>query len=85
MATPTRVYIVTIGKNDRLVRAAHPSAALMHVARDIAAVKVASQDALIECLEGGIKVESAKDDSPERVALEGGKQLADFEAAAEPA
>ena len=51
MATPTRVYIVTIGDCDRLVRATHPSAALMHVARDIAAVGVASQDELIDCLE----------------------------------
>lgn len=63
--TPTRVYIVTIGECDRLVRASHPNAALMHVVRDIAAVAVASQDELIDCLADGIKVESVKDETPE--------------------
>lgn len=57
MSAPTRIYLVTIGGSDRLVRAAHPSQALMHVARDIAAVKVASQNDLIDCLADGIKVE----------------------------
>lgn len=60
MAAQTRVYRVTIGENDRLVRATHPSHALMHVARDIAAVTVATQDDLIDCLKDGIEVESIK-------------------------
>lgn len=58
MAAQTRVYLVTIGENDRLVRATHPSHALMHVARDIAHVKVAGQQDLIDCLQDGIEVES---------------------------
>ncbi|MFM2058427.1 MAG: hypothetical protein RLY71_2812 [Pseudomonadota bacterium] len=61
MATATRVYLVTIGEHDRLVRASHPSRALMHVAKDIAKVGVASQDELIECLSDGIKVETASE------------------------
>lgn len=65
MATATRIYIVTIGENDRLVRAAHPSHALMHVARDVAAVRVASQDDLIDCLKDGIQVETIKHEQQE--------------------
>lgn len=56
----TRIYIVTIGENDRLVRAGHPSTALSHVARDIASVRVATQDDLLQCLQDGIKVEDIK-------------------------
>lgn len=58
MATSTRIYIVTVGESDRLVRASHPSTALQHVARDIARVRVASQDDLVQCLADGIAVES---------------------------
>lgn len=65
MAGNTRIYIVTIDKTDRLVRATHPSHALMHVARDIAAVKVASQDALLQCFESGIKVETIAQEQTE--------------------
>lgn len=54
MATPTRIYLVTIGATDRLVRAAHPASALMHVARDIAKVCVADQDDLVSCRINGI-------------------------------
>lgn len=53
----TRIYIVTIGENDRLVRASHPSTALHHVARDIAMVRVATQQDLVDCLADGIQVE----------------------------
>jgi hypothetical protein len=63
MATATRIYIVTIGECDRLVRASHPNAALMHVVRDIAAVGVASQDELVDCLADGIKVENIKEEA----------------------
>lgn len=60
-ATPTRIYRITIGDTDRLVRAASQDQALMHVARDIARVVVASQDDLVECLTDGVKVESLAD------------------------
>lgn len=53
-----RVYMVTIGEKDRLVRASHPSTALQHVARDIATVRVASQEDLIDCLKDGVEVET---------------------------
>lgn len=59
MATAQRIYLVTIGANDRLVRASSKSQALHHVARDISSVKVASQDMLVECMEVGVKVETA--------------------------
>ena len=59
MTTATRIYLVTIGDSDRLVRATHPAQALMHVARDIASVAVASQDDLVNCIADGISVESA--------------------------
>lgn len=55
-----RIYLVTIGKSDRLVRATHPATALMHVARNIAKVRVASQDDLVQCLADGIQVETVK-------------------------
>lgn len=63
MATPTRIYHVNVEGIAYLVRAAHPSAALMHVARNIANVRVASQDDLVNCLADGIKVESAKEEA----------------------
>lgn len=65
MAAQSRVYRVTIGENDRLVRATHPSHALMHVARDIASVCVASQQDLIDCLGDGIQVEHIKPEQHE--------------------
>lgn len=65
MPAPTRVYRVTIGENDRLVRASHPSHALMHVARDIASVCVASQQDLIDCLTDGIQIETIKHEQAE--------------------
>jgi DNA-binding protein H-NS len=70
MATPTRIYRITIGASDRLVRAPSPASALMHVARDIARVCVASQDDLVECLSDGIKVEAAGEDAQARPAAE---------------
>jgi hypothetical protein len=68
MATPTRIYLITIGDKKRLVRAAHPASALMFVARDIAAVSVATQNDLIDSLAQGIKVESAKDEAESQAA-----------------
>ena len=61
MATPTRIYKVAPaaeGGASRLVRAAHPSHALRHVAADAFTVKVASQDDLVAALERGTKVET---------------------------
>jgi hypothetical protein len=63
MATATRIYHVNVEGLQYLVRASHPSAALMHVARNISAVRVASQDDLINCLSDGIKVENAKEEA----------------------
>lgn len=60
-----RIYIVTIGERDRLVRASHPSTALQHVARDIAMVRVASQDDLVDCLKDGIEVETISGEQQE--------------------
>lgn len=64
MTTASRVYLVTIGEADRLVRATHPATALMHVARDIATVKVPSQQELIDCIADGVKVEYAGAEPP---------------------
>lgn len=58
MTTATRIYVVTINGNDRLVRATHPAQALAHVARSIASVRVASQAVLVDLIGCGIKVES---------------------------
>jgi hypothetical protein len=63
MATATRIYHVNLEGNQFLVRASHPNAALMHVARSVSAVRVASQDDLVNCLADGIKVESAKEEA----------------------
>lgn len=61
-----RIYCIK-GKPDdigrrtkRLVRAGHPSTALMHVARDSYEVAVASQNDLEELLGQGVKVENIK-------------------------
>lgn len=65
MATE-RIYCVK-GKPDengkreeRLVRASHPSTAQMHVARDTYEVGVATQNDLERLLSQGIKVENIK-------------------------
>lgn len=65
MATPTRIYHINMEGVEHLVRASHPSAALMHVARSVAAVRVASQDDLVACLSCGIKIENAREEAPE--------------------
>jgi hypothetical protein len=57
-----RIYIVGHGQSIRLVRAAHRSQALSHVARSIINVKVANQDELVEALTKGITVETASND-----------------------
>lgn len=65
MATPTRIYHVNVEDVQYLVRATHPSAALMHVARNISSTRVASQDDLVQCLSEGIKIENAREETPE--------------------
>ena len=63
MATATRIYHVNVEGEQYLVRASHPNLALMHVARRVSAVRVASQDDLVNCLADGIKVESAAEEA----------------------
>ena len=65
MAQATRIYTVSAGTTVRLVRAAHPAQALMHVARAAHEVRVASQDDLEELLTKGARVELARQDQPE--------------------
>ena len=57
MSTTTRIYIITQAEKWRLVRASHPSQALMHVAKDLLSVRVASQDDIVAALTLGVKVE----------------------------
>ena len=61
MTAVQRIYIVGHGQEIRLIRAAHKSQALSHVARSIINVKVASQDELVSALGRGISVESVVD------------------------
>ena len=60
MSTTTRIYIITQAEKWRLVRASHPSQALMHVAKDLLTVRVASQDDIVAALTLGVKVEDCK-------------------------
>lgn len=58
MAT-TRIYLVTTAAGTaRLVKAAVPSQAITHVAKQIFSARIASQDDLVEALSNGIRVES---------------------------
>lgn len=59
----SRIYIVGHGQTVRLVRAAHRSQAVGHVARSIINCKVASQDELVEALTRGVAIEAAAPDS----------------------
>lgn len=56
-----RIYIVGHGQTIRLVRAAHRSQALSHVAKSLINVKVANQDELVEALGRQIAVENASE------------------------
>ena len=59
MATPTRIYIVTSTEGaSRLVKAAVPSQAITHVAKQVYAARIASQNDLVEAISSGIKVEA---------------------------
>jgi hypothetical protein len=56
-----RIYLVGHGQTMRLVRAAHRSQALSHVAKSLINVKVATQDELVDALSRQIVVENATD------------------------
>ena len=58
--TTARIYIITQAEKWRLVRASHPSQALMHVAKDVLKVRFASQDDIVNAIALGAKVEDAK-------------------------
>jgi len=58
MATQSRIYLVAApGQAVRLIRATHPSNALMFVARDTLSVRVATQDDLIAHVGAGVPIE----------------------------
>ena len=65
MATQTRIYVVSDHESKRLIRAAHPSHALMHAARSTFDVHVASQDELVALLSRGVEVEAIKHEQQE--------------------
>lgn len=73
MTTKNRIYITGHGQTVRLVRAAHKSQALGHVARSIINVKVADQDELVAALLRGIKVENSSDNSNIEIFMEDAK------------
>ena len=56
MATK-RIYAIQQGDAVRLVRASHPNAALMHVARGTYATRVATQTDLERAFKAGVQVE----------------------------
>jgi hypothetical protein len=58
MAAQTRIYHVTVGDTVRLVRASHPSHAVQHVARELIACRVASQDDLLDAIKAGAFLET---------------------------
>jgi len=54
----TRIYLIRTGDKKRLVRATHPSTALMHVVNQTHTAAVASQDDLELAFNEGLKVET---------------------------
>lgn len=69
MTTPSRIYRVETPDTGaiRLVRATNQPAAVRHVARDLA-VRVASQDDLVDALSKGVKVETAGEQAEQQAA-----------------
>jgi hypothetical protein len=55
----TRIYCVSDGNTDRLVRATSRSQAIGHVARSTYKSRVATQDDIVVAIESGQKVEDA--------------------------
>lgn len=74
MSTPTRIYIVRIQEQRRLIRAATPAQARSHVARSLVSVEVASQDDIVDCMTQGIKPEKAGEEPTEQQAEQTGCQ-----------
>lgn len=65
-----RIYAVCDSSNDtRLVRASHPSHALMYVARNTHEVRVATQHDLETLLPAGTKVEEISQEQQELTAV----------------
>lgn len=58
----TRIYRVTHGTADYLVRASNAAQALRHVTAKLFAAEVATQDDLVRLLQKGVKVEEAGDE-----------------------
>ena len=61
MTAATRIYLVTAGEDNYLVRASHPSRAIAHVVEKHLGVEaeVPSAEQLVQVVEAGVKVESA--------------------------
>ena len=55
----TRIYCVSDGSTDRLVRAGSRAQAVSHVARSVFASRVATQDDLEQLITAGVRVETA--------------------------
>lgn len=55
----TRIYTISNGDTDRLVRAASRAQAISHVARSVFNSRVATQDDLVDAMQAGVKVEDA--------------------------
>lgn len=64
MKSAGRIYTVTGGSKDRLVRATRPTVALSHVARTAFDVRVATQNDLEQLIAAGVKVEDATAEPP---------------------
>lgn len=65
MAAQTRIYRIAVGEKVRLVRAAHPSHAVQHVARELIDCRVASQDDLLDAFGKGIQPEAIRHEQAE--------------------
>lgn len=61
----TRIYTVSDGNTDRLVRSASRAGALAHVARSTFKTRVATQEDLETLLTSGVKVEDATAQQPD--------------------
>lgn len=57
--TPTRIYCVSDGENDFLVRAVSQAQAIGHVTRGFYKARVATQDDLATLCGNGVRVETA--------------------------
>lgn len=58
----TRIYFITDGTRNRLIRAANQAQAMSHAARTLFRVRVASQDDLVASLSAGARVEDTQNE-----------------------